>query len=203
MKPLIKYPGGKTSELSTIIKFLPDDINNYIEPFVGGGAVYFYLNNSKKNYINDKSEELMLLYNYIKNNNTTFYKELDIIIENWRRLQNLANNPQIYNLYIKYRNNNDINILQELKKPMHLDDVPMFNLRNYTKFENVLANCMLTKFKRIRINEIKKQKQLDEKRIKDNLECGIKSAYYTYLRDVYNNPKEYNNLLLLLFVLSL
>ena len=194
MKPLLKYPGGKTSELGIIMKLMPVDINNYIEPFVGGGAVYFQLNNSKKNFINDKSEELMLLYEYIRSNNITFYKELDIIIENWDRLKELADNPQIFELYIKYRNNYDIDMLSELKKLINIDDVPMFNLRNHIKFENVLTHCMYSKFKHIRINEIKKEKQLDEQRLRDNLECGIKAAYYTYLRDVYNNPKEYNNL---------
>jgi len=185
LKPLLKYPGGKTSELGIIMNSIPAQINNYIEPFVGGGAVYFHLNNSRKNFINDKSEELMLLYKYIKNNNVTFYKELDIIIENWDKLKDLANNPQIYELYIRYRNNDDIDMLSELKRLMNIDDVPMFNLRNHIKFENVLTHCMYSKFKLIRINEIKKEEQL---------ECGIKSAYYTYLRDVYNNPKEYNNL---------
>ena len=50
LKPLLKYPGGKTSELDVINQYLPRDMNNYIEPFVGGGAVYFNLKH-KKNYI--------------------------------------------------------------------------------------------------------------------------------------------------------
>ena len=68
LTPLIKYPGGKSSEIKIIKKYMPKSFNAYIEPFVGGGAVYFHLNN-KTNYINDKSEELMLLYEYVKNNN--------------------------------------------------------------------------------------------------------------------------------------
>lgn len=39
--PLIKYPGGKEKELNYIIPALPAKIDNYYEPFVGGGAVYF------------------------------------------------------------------------------------------------------------------------------------------------------------------
>ena len=52
LKPLLKYPGGKTSELEVIEKYLPKNFNNYIEPFVGGGAVFFYINNNY-NFIND------------------------------------------------------------------------------------------------------------------------------------------------------
>ena len=48
LKPLLKYPGGKTSELEVIEKYLPKNFNNYIEPFVGGGAVYFYIKNKYK-----------------------------------------------------------------------------------------------------------------------------------------------------------
>lgn len=73
LQPLLKYPGGKSSELKIISDNLPTDFSNYIEPFVGGGAVFFYLNHDK-NFINDKSEELMLLYDYVKNGNRTFLK---------------------------------------------------------------------------------------------------------------------------------
>ncbi|MBX1875205.1 DNA adenine methylase, partial [Campylobacter jejuni] len=38
LHPLLKYPGGKESELKHINKFLPPVINNYYEPFLGGGA---------------------------------------------------------------------------------------------------------------------------------------------------------------------
>ena len=74
LTPLIKYPGGKTSELPIIVEYLPKEFKSYIEPFVGGGAVYFHLN-QENNFINDKSEELMLLYEYVKTNNRTFYMQ--------------------------------------------------------------------------------------------------------------------------------
>ena len=39
LSPLIKYPGGKEKELNYIIPALPQNMNRYFEPFVGGGAV--------------------------------------------------------------------------------------------------------------------------------------------------------------------
>ena len=65
MNPIIKWAGGKEKELPYIKESLPDNINRYIEPFVGGGAVYFNLN-IKNSIINDKSEELINLYKCIK-----------------------------------------------------------------------------------------------------------------------------------------
>lgn len=195
LKPLLKYPGGKTSELDVINKNLPSNINNYIEPFVGGGAVYFSLNH-KKNYINDKSEELILLYKYIKNNNATFYDELKIIVSNWNKLRDLATDGRILNLYLKFRNYEKFDMYQELKNIINvgIEQVPMFTLRKNIKFENFLVDCLYDKFNLIRKNEIKKEERLEDKQLIDNLEAGIKAAYYTYLRDVYNRPNEYNRL---------
>lgn len=193
LKPLLKYPGGKSEELPCIMERLPDNINNYIEPFVGGGAVFFYLNNSY-NYINDKSEELMLLYEYVKKNNKTFFNELDNIIDNWNKLSALADDNRITDLYIQYRTQNKIDMEQQLSEIIRIDNVPMFNLRSNTNFEKFLMQCLTAKFKLLRKNEIIKNEELTDSLLKDNLEAGIKAAYYTYLRDVYNNPKEYNNL---------
>lgn len=54
LRPLLKYPGGKERELNHINDALPSIINNYYEPFLGGGAVYFNIN-AKHYYVNDKS----------------------------------------------------------------------------------------------------------------------------------------------------
>ena len=64
MKPFIKWAGGKEKELPIILENLPKKFERYIEPFVGGGAVYFALN-KPNSIINDKSDELINLYNFI------------------------------------------------------------------------------------------------------------------------------------------
>ena len=60
LKPLLKYPGGKTAELPIISEYAPETIQKYIEPFLGGGAVYFAIQ-ANEYYVNDKSEDLMCL----------------------------------------------------------------------------------------------------------------------------------------------
>lgn len=81
LKPFIKWAGGKECELKNILPLIPKNINNYYEPFLGGGAVYFALNqfDVEKYFLNDLSSELIKLYEYVKNENPIFFKKLDKI----------------------------------------------------------------------------------------------------------------------------
>ena len=76
MKPFVKWAGGKTQLLNEIEKMLPENINRYYEPFVGGGAVLlnFAFNNAT---INDINQELIFTYECIKNQKDELLKELD------------------------------------------------------------------------------------------------------------------------------
>ena len=75
-KPFVKWVGGKTQLLEEVQKSLPADLHlrnelTYIEPFVGGGAVLFWIlqkyPNIKRAIINDINEELICTYRVIKN----------------------------------------------------------------------------------------------------------------------------------------
>ena len=44
-KPFVKWVGGKRSLLPELLRRVPADFNNYYEPFVGGGALFFALKN--------------------------------------------------------------------------------------------------------------------------------------------------------------
>ena len=41
--PFVKWAGGKGQLLSELDKLIPSQINRYFEPFLGGGAMFFYL----------------------------------------------------------------------------------------------------------------------------------------------------------------
>ena len=43
LAPLFNWLGGKRNELSSILKHVPKSFTNYVEPFVGGGAILFHL----------------------------------------------------------------------------------------------------------------------------------------------------------------
>lgn len=67
VQPVLKWAGGKRQLLSEISKYIPKGIKNYYEPFIGGGAVLFYLQ-PKKATINDFNNELINVYTVIRDN---------------------------------------------------------------------------------------------------------------------------------------
>jgi DNA adenine methylase len=81
MKPFIKWAGGKSRISSLIIRKLPEKINKYVEPFLGGGSILIEL--IKKSSFNsavcmDINEELIHSYNQIKTNVENLIKELSL-----------------------------------------------------------------------------------------------------------------------------
>lgn len=63
----MKWVGGKRQLLDVLAPLLPQRITTYCEPFIGGGALLFYLQPHTA-YINDINDELINVYNVIKNN---------------------------------------------------------------------------------------------------------------------------------------
>ncbi|MFA6938155.1 MAG: DNA adenine methylase [Treponema sp.] len=78
MKPLIKYRGGKSKEIPYIQKHIPKFSGRYIEPFFGGGALYFYLE-PEKAIVNDINTKLISFYEGVKSNYPKLRIELDKI----------------------------------------------------------------------------------------------------------------------------
>jgi DNA adenine methylase len=77
-KPFIKWVGGKRQLLTEIQKRMPDDVNSYFEPFIGGGALMWSLDKSKfkRIIINDYNSELANLYKVVKENPEQLLKNL-------------------------------------------------------------------------------------------------------------------------------
>ncbi len=114
-KPFVKWAGGKTQLIFEIDKKIPNEFNNlkftYIEPFVGGGAVLFYLLNNypslDKAVINDINSDLITTYKTIKNS----VDELILTLTKWQ--------TEYYELLTK----------DELKKEYYYQKRELFNGR--------------------------------------------------------------------------
>jgi len=63
--PFLKWVGGKSQLLNELQKYIPQSYNKYIEPFVGGGALFFNLS-PETAIINDSNEELINAYKVVR-----------------------------------------------------------------------------------------------------------------------------------------
>ena len=96
MKPFLKWVGGKTQIIDKIIDKFPKEINDYHEPFLGGGSVLFALLSLIENkeiklngniYVYDLNERLINVYKYIQNNKEELWEHLNKLINDYNNIE--------------------------------------------------------------------------------------------------------------------
>lgn len=78
MKPVIKYRGGKSKDIPFFKEFIPKSFKTYYEPFLGGGAVYFWLEPPRA-VVNDINAGVMTFYRELKDKYPLMRKQLDAL----------------------------------------------------------------------------------------------------------------------------
>lgn len=63
--PFLKWPGGKRWFVANHADILPTGFNRYIEPFLGGGSVFFHLKPSRS-ILSDLNPELIVTYEAVR-----------------------------------------------------------------------------------------------------------------------------------------
>ena len=87
MNPVLKYRGGKSREIPSFLKYIPEDYDNYIEPFLGGGAVYFYLEPDNA-ILNDLNLKLMTFYKQLRDDYPQMRSQLNALQKEYETNQN-------------------------------------------------------------------------------------------------------------------
>ena len=200
LKPFLKWPGGKSKELKVIIPNLPEKIDNYYEPFIGGGAVYFAIANAKHYFINDKSKDLVDLYQNIKSDkNKKLFDTLTKIDNYWRELDKIfdTHKTELVIAFSELRESDEFDLKEIIigfannnfdDFSNSLNGIFDFDLKFYKK---ELKTNLTRKMQRMR--EIEKEKGLLCKEdIDANILTAIKSSFYMYFRHLYNKPEKYN-----------
>jgi len=75
IRPVLKWAGGKRQLLPQLVARMPDSYGNYLEPFVGGGALFFHLQ-PRQAFIADANTELINLYRVIASHLDALIPEL-------------------------------------------------------------------------------------------------------------------------------
>lgn len=168
VKSFIKYVGGKSKLLKYIIENLPNDFNNYFEPFVGGGSVILgIISSQEKNRsytISDINSSLINCYYIIQNNLDELIIELSnekyknesieyyINRARFNKLKFLDNhkvecaalfiylNKCGYNGMYRENKSGEFNIpFGTMKNPSICDNESLLNVKKYIKEINILC----------------------------------------------------------------
>lgn len=114
MNPVLKYRGGKSREILRFLQYIPDNFNRYIEPFFGGGAVFFFYLEPDNAIINDLNGRLMMFYQQLRDDYPAMRIQLDELQRQYevnqaeyKRLKALSPDERVPNanedLYYKIR----------------------------------------------------------------------------------------------------
>lgn len=108
VKSPLRYPGGKSKAVDQIIPLIPNDFNEFREPFVGGGSVFIAVKQRLKNNalfkINDLNYDLYCFWIQIKENLPQLIERLNYI------KKNVLNGKELFEFYMK--NDKDLGDLE-------------------------------------------------------------------------------------------
>ncbi|ONI47089.1 DNA adenine methylase [Candidatus Epulonipiscium fishelsonii] len=193
MNTLIKWPGGKSGEINKIEGLFPKH-ERYIEPFFGGGAVFFHLQ-PQNAIINDISQSLMEYYELVKNQDKHLYNLLICYSNSFENVMNVCT-----------KNYNDINFIYNNLKDGKINKKELWATIaqltsafasdiNYGFSEKLILdevefinhlNKMVTD-KMIRTVQNNEKAPFNDENLKNNLITGFASGYYMYFRKIFND----------------
>ena len=136
-KPFVKWVGGKAQLIEQLEALLPADFDRwenvtYIEPFVGGGAMLFYMlqthPNIKSAIINDINEDLTTCYKVVKQTPDALVESLKQIQNEYYSLQNESARKQFFLLMRDEFNTKQLN---------PIDNTTLFFFLNRTCFNGL------------------------------------------------------------------
>ncbi|KKK54944.1 hypothetical protein LCGC14_3079550, partial [marine sediment metagenome] len=88
----LRYPGGKSKALSKIIEFLPEEISEYREPFVGGGSLFIYMRQKYPDVIikiNDKNKDVYCFWKIARDKNDDLIQRIKEIKKDYKNGKDL------------------------------------------------------------------------------------------------------------------
>jgi DNA adenine methylase len=93
--PFVKWAGGKNHLLRNLLPLVPTNLQNYYEPFLGGGALFFFILSKWAPFraiLSDTNEELILTYKVVKENP----EELIRLLSRFQRQYSLSTSKEEY-----------------------------------------------------------------------------------------------------------
>lgn len=193
IKPIIKWTGGKYREFALFKDHIPE-FERYIEPFFGGGGVFFALQPKTPVVINDKSTDLIRFYQQI--NQPNFKLELYQYASAWEEITELAKQfwKTIGSIFVELVNQeaNTQSLFDAiaLKLPKLISNNDTLKNEKFivepVQFTASLKDSLLDKAIRIQRICKKENRVFNDAELKDHFETGLKSGMYLFFRMLMN-----------------
>ncbi|WP_410221692.1 DNA adenine methylase [Pedobacter sp.] len=197
VKPIIKWTGGKYNEFALFEKYIPD-FKRYIEPFFGGGGVFFALQPKTPVLINDKSTDLISFYRNIGSEQfkNAVYKYADawdeitaIIQEFWLVHQTYFSGCIFSDKELPLFSERIMNdLFTQFKQTTTLRAAEF--IIDEELFIKYIVNSITDKARRIKRIVKKEDRIFTSLELKDHFETGVKSGFYLFFRNLLN--QKYN-----------
>lgn len=193
MRPLIKWTGGKYKEFTLFAHHIPK-FERYIEPFFGGGGVFFALQPQVPSFINDKSKDLINFYRQI--GEEAFKTELLNYAHAWTELGKLNAilwqkcNQAFIDFIYKGKEIDQLsellkeNLIVQSKKQRVLGNKAF--IVDERLFEKTLLASCFDKAKRIKRIAEREKRVFNEKELAVHFETGLRSGFYLFVRSLLN-----------------
>lgn len=159
--PIVKWAGGKRQLVTELRNNLPKMFNRYFEPFIGGGALFFNIQ-PQNAYISDINEELINLYQVIKNdvflliedlkthkNTEEYFYEIRNMdrngkYSNWSNVQKASRfiylNRTCFNGLYRVNSKGEFNVpYGKYSNPRIIDEINLLNCSNLLKNTEIVC----------------------------------------------------------------
>ena len=193
LSPLLKWPGGKSSELDLIKVHMPKMIHRYFEPFVGGGAVFLSIDDKIPAYINDISEELIDFYSEIATGATQLCGILQRFDDLWKSIEVAVDGKAdsiiaSYSTFVASAQPSFAPYTEEIFGPCMNKWQALLALAvdaNTDRFRPEIINSVSSKALKMRKLELEKGR-LAKTGVVGNIEGAVRAALYYHVRWLYN-----------------
>ncbi|MEJ5995477.1 DNA adenine methylase [Pedobacter sp. Du54] len=193
LRPLVKWTGGKFDEFAFFCSYIPT-FSRYIEPFFGGGGVFFALQPQVPALINDKSTDLINFYREIENE--AFKDELFLYADAWDELGRLTVFlwEKCGHSFVEFIENRAMesqfkeeleqNVAFFLTAKSALCDVDF--MVDVALFETIILSSIADKANRIKRISPKENRSFTEDELYAHFETGVRSGGYLFFRKLLN-----------------
>lgn len=189
LAPFLKWPGGKSQELSAIAAAAPPLTGRFIDPFVGGGSVLLAVPEEVDAWVNDAAADLIELYRAAAEERRAFRDAAEGVAQAWEALRSFEgvyraladeflDGSSGLGAVSAVGRNGSLGLALALAGP-GLDDA----------FAARLAKDLPSKFDRMRKIQRALGRKLSDLDLLANVEGAVRAAFYMSIRARYNRAR--------------